>query len=195
MFKGQKKLSKRSKAKQPKQSRMSPFKVGDSGFIAGNGPYGGQWSVIVEKIDSSGLATLRFDGIVVPESAKCGVHNPQGSESNVLQPYSLKEVTYRQPLPDDTQKRKGWLDTCATYAAEQKALLAKQQKEHKQMYSHVTVGTKATYKTMRGWGYMEHEVIIPVTVTKVVDDAGWGYVEAVDSSGKQTKLGFGELIF
>lgn len=173
---------------------MSAFKVGDSGFIAGNGPYGGQWSVIIEKIDSSGLATLRFDGIVVPDSAKHGVHNPQGSESNVLQPYCLKEVTPRQPLPDDDQKRKDWLDTCATYAAEQKALLQKQQKAHRQMYSHVTVGSKASYKTIKGWGPQEYEATIGVTVTKVVDDGMWGHVEAVDSSGSQTKLGFGQLI-
>ncbi len=173
---------------------MSAFKVGDSGFITGNGPYGGQWSVIIKKIDSSGLATLRFDGIVVPDSAKHGVHNPQGSQSNTLYPYCLTEVKYRQPLPDDDQKRKDWLDTCASYAVNQEVELAKQQKALLQQYSHVTVGTKASYKTIMGWGPQEYEATIGVTVTKVVDDPIWAHVEVIDSAGHNTVLSFGQLI-
>lgn len=174
---------------------MSTFKKGDCGLINASSPYTGLWSVIIEDIDYTiGLAILRFDGVVVPPSAQHGIKNPQGSNSPTLQPYSLKDVMPRAIEPDDDQKRAAWLTTCAAHAAKQLAELMQENKALLQKYAHVTVGTKATYKTIRGWGPQEYEATISVTVTEIVDDPKWAHVMVTTIAGEKHQLSFGQLI-
>ena len=175
---------------------MSTFKKGDCGLINASTPYTGLWSVIIEDIDYDiGLAILRFDGVVVPPSAQHGIKNPQGSNSPTLQPYSLKDVIPRAQGADDDQKRKDWVTTCATYDAKRLVELMLQNKALLQQYAHVTVGMKATYKTIMGWGPQEYEATIGVTVTEIVDDPKWAHVMVTTNAGKVLPLSFGSLIF
>lgn len=174
---------------------MSHYKVGDTGFIEGYFPYDGLWSVIIENIENDGWATLRFDGVVVPQNAQHGIKNPQGGNSHTLRPYNLTRLIPRTKEPGDDLKRSNWLIKCQEHDAAEAAVLKQKNKALLQQFAHVTVGTKASYKTIRGWGPQEYEATIDVTVTKIVDDPKWAHVMVTTIAGEKLPLSFGQLIF
>ena len=108
----------------------------------------GDWSAIVEDIYpeyDEVMASITFDGVVVPASHLCGIQGPDGWTNTYC--VTISELQSRPEEHTDAEKRQKWVAKVAEYKAAQSTFHEAQLAMERQRFSHVTPGMPVTWES------------------------------------------------